>query len=180
MSIRVPNTKLDSTLCAVAVYIEFLDYRNIKADDVALQLLTNKMTQKRIHRHEKRLEESIDTRGRKLNETTDAEENLYDKQEHGDAAIVSNLSLNDQINFSTIKLEFYQRETLKRELIANDKNIDAYEPGFGYKVMEALSEGWKLLVGFLVFFARLWGFILLAIVVYVLFKRFSHLLKGKS
>ncbi|MBC7486376.1 MAG: DUF4349 domain-containing protein [Cytophagaceae bacterium] len=180
MTIRVPNTKLDSTLRAVAVHIEFLDYRNIAADDVALQLLTNKMTQKRIRRHEKRLEEAIDNRGKKLNETTNAEENLYYKQEQGDAAIISNLSLNDQINFSTIKLEFYQRETLKRELIANDKNIDAYEPGFGSKIIEALGDGWKLLAGFFIFTARLWGFILLAVLVYVLFKRFGHVLKGKQ
>lgn len=180
MTIRVPNTNLDSTLRAVALYIEFLDYRNISADDVALQLLTNKMTQKRIRRHEKRLEEAIDNRGKKLNETTNAEENLYYKQEQGDAAIVSNLSLNDQINFSTIKLEFYQRETLKRELIANDKNIDAYEQSFGSKILEALSDGWKLIAGFFVFFARLWGFILLAIVIYVLFRRFGPLLKTKK
>ena len=179
MSIRVPNTKLDSTLRAVALHIEFLDYRTITADDVALQLLTNKMKQKRIRRHEKRLEDAIDNRGKKLNETNNAEENLYYKQEQGDAAIISNLSLNDQINFSTIKLEFYQRETVKRELIANDKNMDAYEPSFGSKILEALSDGWKLLAGFFVFFARLWGFILLATFVYVLFKRFGHLLKGK-
>lgn len=180
MSIRVPNTKLDSTLRAIALHIEFLDYRNISADDVALQIFTNKMTQKRIRRHEKRLEDAIDNRGKKLNETTNAEENLYYKQEQGDAAIISNLSLNDQINFSTVKLDFYQRETLKRELIANDKNIDAYEPSFGAKVMEALSDGWKLLAGFFVFFARLWGFILVALVIYVLFKRFGHLLKRKQ
>jgi Domain of unknown function (DUF4349) len=179
MTLRVPTAKLDSTLRAVAVYVQFLDYRTITADDVALQLLNNKLTQKRIRRHEKRLEQAIDNRGKKLNETRSAEENLYYKQEQGDAATVSTLSLNDQINFSTIKLEFYQRETFKRELIANDKNIAAYEPSFGAKILEALKEGWYLLAGFFVFFARLWGFLLLAIAVYVLFKRFGYLLKGK-
>ncbi|MDF2454223.1 MAG: hypothetical protein K0R51_216 [Cytophagaceae bacterium] len=180
MTIRVPNTKLDSTLRAVAVYIEYLDYRTISADDVALQLLSNKLTQKRIRRHEKRLEDAIDNRGKKLNETTNAEENLYYKQEQGDAATISNLALNDQINFSTVKLDFYQRETVKRELIANDKNIEAYQPSFGFKIWEALKEGWTWLSGFFVFTARLWGFIVLGILVYVLIKRFGHLLKGKG
>ncbi len=177
MTIRVPNTKLDSTLRAVALHMEYLDYRTISADDVALQLLSNKLTQKRIRRHEKRLEDAIDNRGKKLNETTNAEENLYYKQEQGDAATISNLSLNDQINFSTVKLDFYQRETIKRELIANDKNIDAYQPGFGYKIWESLVEGWTWLSGFFVFVARFWGFILLGIVVYALIRRFGHLLK---
>ena len=180
MTIRVPNTKLDSTLRAVALYMEYLDYRTITADDVALHLLTNKMTQKRIRRHEKRLEDAIDHRGKKLNETTNAEENLYYKQEQGDAAIISSLALNDQINFSTVKLDFYQRETLKRELIANEKNITAYESSFGSKIWEALVEGWYSLSGFFVVIARLWGFILLAIVVYVLIRRFGHLLKSKK
>ena len=180
MTIRVPNTKLDSTLRAVALYIEFLDYRTITADDVALQLLTNKLTQKRIRRHEKRLEDAIDNRGKKLNETTNAEENLYYKKEQGDAATISNLSLNDQINFSTVKLDFYQRETLKRELIANDKNITAYQPGFGAKIWEALVEGWSWLSSFFVIITRLWGFILLGIVMYVLIRRFGYLLNSKK
>lgn len=42
--IRVPNNKLDTVLKAIAINVDYLDHRIIKADDVALQIFTNKLT----------------------------------------------------------------------------------------------------------------------------------------
>jgi len=126
ITIRVPNTKLDTTLKDIAKHIDYLDYRIIKADDVALDVLANELTQKRSAKTEKRLADAIDTRGKKLNETVQSEEILSNKQEQSDNAKIANLSLNDKINFSTITLSIYQRQDIKRELISNHKNITAY------------------------------------------------------
>src|SRR6478735_2437237 len=68
ITLRVPNTKLDSTLKEISSNIDFLDYRIIKAEDVALQILSNNLTQKRSANNEERLTNAIDTRGKKLNE----------------------------------------------------------------------------------------------------------------
>ena len=38
ITIRVPNTQLDTVIKTIAKQIDFLDYRVIKADDVSLQL----------------------------------------------------------------------------------------------------------------------------------------------
>jgi len=92
MTIRVPNTQLDSTLKDIARNIEYLDYRTIQAEDVALQILSNNMTQKRIYKNETRLTRAIEQRGRKLGETTDAEELLIEKQEQADQAKINNLT----------------------------------------------------------------------------------------
>jgi len=73
----------------------------------------------------------------------------------------------DQVNFSTIHLTIYQPQ-IKRELIANDKNIDAYEPGFGSKILESILFGWNILAAFILFLVRLWGFLLFALIVYIL------------
>src|SRR6185437_3348797 len=120
--IRVPNTKLDTFLKQVATQIEFLDYRIIKANDVGLQLLENKITQQRIKKHEEHLTKAIDEKAKKLIETSLAEENVLNKQEQADNAMMGNLSLNDQINYSTVSLQLYQKETVKRELVENEKN----------------------------------------------------------
>jgi hypothetical protein len=174
---RVPNTKLDTTLREISKNIDYLDYRIIKAEDVALQILSNNLTQKRSTKNQERLTNAIDKKGKKLNETTNAEELLLDKQEQSDNAKVSNLSLTDQIKFSTINISIYQRQTFKRELIFNDKNVDAYEPSFGSKVLESLKFGWDILETFLVFLTKLWGLFLFAILVYILYKRYGHRLK---
>jgi hypothetical protein len=177
ITLRVPNTKLDTTLKEISKNIDYLDFRIIKADDVALQILSNNLTQKRYAKNEQRLTNAIDNRGKKLNETTVAEEVLLSKQEQADNAKVSNLSLMDQINFSTINLSIYQRQTIKRELISNDKNIDEYEPGFGSKILDALKFGWDILEAFLVFLIKLWGLFLFGIVAYILYRKFGHKLK---
>lgn len=174
ITIRVPNTKLDTTLKEISKNIDYLDYRIIKADDVALQILSNNLTQKRSAKNEQRLTKAIDNRGKKLNETANAEELLLRKQEQADDAKVANLSLTDQINFSTINLNIYQRQTIKRELIPNDKNIDAYEPGFGSKVLEALKFGWNILEAFILFLVQLWGLFVFGIIAWVVYRKFGR------
>lgn len=177
ITLRVPNTRLDTTLKEIAHNIDYLDYRIIKADDVALQILSNKLKQNRSAKNEERLTNAIDNKGKKLSETTLAEEILLSKQEEADQAKISNLSLSDQVNFSTVSLFIYQRQTIKRELISNDKNIESYEPGFGTKILESLEAGWHILEIFIVFLAKLWWLILIAISGYLIFKRFAHKIK---
>lgn len=177
ITLRVPNTKLDTTLKEISNNIDYLDFRIIKAEDVALQILSNNLTQKRSAKNEERLTNAIDNRGKKLNETTIAEEVLLSKQEQADNAKISSLSLTDQIKFSTINLSIYQRQTINRELISNDKNIDAYEPGFGTKLFDALKYGWDILETFIVFLTKLWGLFLFTIVVYFIYKKYGHKLK---
>ena len=177
--LRVPNSRLDSTLKLISKNIDYLDYRIIKADDVALQLLSNNLTIKRSNKNEARITHAIDNRGKKLNETTAAEEVLLSKQEQADNAHVANSSLKDQINFSTINLNLYQNQSVRYELIANDTDIKAYEPGIGSKVIDALSYGWSMLEAVLIFLINLWGLALLAAVVFFLYKLYIIKYKKK-
>ncbi|MEI8203015.1 MAG: DUF4349 domain-containing protein [Bacteroidota bacterium] len=179
MTLRVPNIKLDTTLKTIATLIDYLDYRRIKADDVRLQYLANKITQQRVATHEERVKKAIDTKGKKLNETTRAEESLINKQEQADNAKLSNLSLQDQINYSTITLNIYQRQEIRRWVLPNEKNIDAFEPGFGNQLLDALKFGWKILDVVIVFLARLWGLFLFALIIYILYRKFGHKLRIK-
>lgn len=173
MTVRVPVTRLDSTLKDIAKVIDYLDYRVIKADDVALQVLANTLTQKRVARNEQRLTQAIDNRGRKLEETTNAEELLLQKQEEADNAKIANLSLSDQIKFSTIAIEMYQRQGIKRELIVNEDNIKEYEPPFGTKLVNAVSYGWDLLKNIILFIVDMWGIVLIAGIAWGLIRWFK-------
>ena len=177
ITVRVPNTKLDTTLKEISRNIDFLDYRIISAEDVALSILSNNLAQKRAAKNEERLTNAIDKKGKKLNETTVAEESLLDKQEQADNAKISNISLKDQINFSTIKLSIYQRETIKREVISNDKNITAYEPGFMQNLLDSLKFGWEILESIIIFITKFWGLFLFVVVVYFINKKYGYKLK---
>jgi len=169
MILRIPNTALDSTLYEISESATHIDFRNIKAEDVALQLLSNNLAQNRLTRNANRVENNIDNKGKKLTESTMAEELLIQRQEQADAAGIANLSLNDQVSFSTIKLSFYERPSVRREHIVNNKVVEEYEPSFVEKLSKSLFEGWKVLEAILVFLVKIWGFILLLSIVYLIY-----------
>ena len=177
--IRVPNTKLDTTLKQISRNIVYLDSRVIKADDVALQLLSNNLTIRRSDKNEARLKNAIDNRGKKLTETTSAEELLLNKQEQADNARIANLSLKDQINFSTINLTIYQNEGVNYEKIAREKNSKQSEPTFGFRVLDSLSYGWIIFEGIIVFLLNLWGLVLLGVLVFLAYKLYVIKFKKK-
>jgi hypothetical protein len=172
ITIRVPNTKMDTVIKTIAKQIHFLDYRIIKADDVSLQMLSNELAQKRSNSSEKRLENAIDSKGKKLNQVVKAEETLDAKKEQNDASKLQNLSLQDQVNFSTLTLNIYQDESIKQEMVANEKSINAYRPNIGLQIWDSVKTGWFMLEHIISFVVVLWPFALIGFLGFLGYKKF--------
>lgn len=172
ITIRVPNTQLDTVVKSIAKQIDFLNFRVIKADDVTLQMLSNKMAQKRSTVTEKRIATAIDEKGKKLNQVIDAEENLDTKKEQNDAKTIENLSLQDQVNFSTLTLQIYQDQTVKQEMVANEKSTNAYRPNIGLQIWDGLKTGWFILESIISFLVVFWPFALMAFLGYLGYKKY--------
>jgi len=170
MVIRVPNTLLDTTLKTIARQIDYLDYRIIKADDVSLTLLSNDLSQKRNQQNQARVEEAIQNRGKKLGETVDAEDLVYNSQTQADEARINNLSLKDQVNFSTVSLSLYQKEAIKRETIANSES-EEFRTSIGVRLVDGLKTGWHILEEIIVFIVHLWAFILIGFLGWFIYKK---------
>ncbi|MBE0391845.1 DUF4349 domain-containing protein [Flavobacterium sp. PL002] len=172
ITIRVPNTRLDTVIKSIAKQIDFLDYRLIKADDVSLKMLSNKLAQNRGSSTEKRVENAIATKGAKINDVMNAEETLADKKEQNDNAKLNNLSMQDQVNFSTLTLEIYQRETVKQTMVANSKDYNDYKPNIGIRLFDSVKTGWNVLLDIFVFLIQIWWLILLALGGFLLYKKY--------
>lgn len=172
ITIRVPNTRLDTVIKSIAKQIDFLDYRVIKADDVSLKMLSNKLAQNRGSSTEKRVENAIATKGAKINDVMNVEETLADKKEQNDNAKLNNLSLQDQVNFSTLTLEIYQRETVKQAMVANSKDYNDYKPNIGIRLFDSVKTGWNVLLDIIVFLFQIWWLILLALGGFFLYKKY--------
>lgn len=177
IALRVPNVKLDTILKCIAKEIQFLDYRVIKADDVNLQLLANELSQKRNANTSKRLENAIDKKGNKLKDINQSEENLASKKENSDNAYINNLSLKDQVNFSTVTLELYQNEQIRYELVANEKNINAYRPNLGLQIWESIKSGWFIFEGIIAFLVQLWPLFFFGLLAWFGFKKWKTIKK---
>ncbi|MBK8497918.1 MAG: DUF4349 domain-containing protein [Flavobacteriales bacterium] len=170
-TLRVPAANLDTALKSLARFVDFLDSRTVKAEDVRLMLMSNRMTQQRIARHQQRMETAIDEQGRRLRETAGAEDRLLDRQEQADQARLSSLGLEDRIAYSTIVIDIYQRQSTRHDLLPNEQNIDRYEPGFFSELAASLAFGWKLLVRIVLFIARSWSVLLIMAVIFAVLRR---------
>lgn len=172
MTMRVPNTNLKQTLEDVSKLIDYLDYRTIQAEDVYLTHLSNRMARSRLKANEARLMKAIDERGKKLKETSRAEELLLHRQARADEAMIANLRIKDRIEFSTITLNIYQREAVKRTLIENEENIDAYQPGFFSQAWDSIVFGWDILTKLILFFLKIWWLFLIGAVMYLVYRKY--------
>lgn len=172
ITIRVPNTQLDTVIKTIAKQIDFLDFRVIKADDVSLKLLANQLSQKRSASTEKRVEKAIDNKGKKINDIIEAENTLANQKEDNDNHTIENLSLQDQVNFSTITLQLYQNETIRQEIMESEKDSAAYKPNLGIQIIDSLKTGWYILEAIFVFLVNLWPFILIGFGGFFIYKKY--------
>jgi len=172
ITFRVPNTAMDTVLKSIVNQIEFLDNRLIKADDVSLQMLSNKLTQKRLQKSQKRLEKGIDFKGKKIDQIVNAEDRVLDKESDADASQLNTLSLEDQVNFSTVTLYLYQRETTRQELIKNETNTDAFRPSIGLQIVDSLKTGWYVLEVIIAFIVQMWSILLLVFFGFIIYRNY--------
>ncbi|PJJ07685.1 uncharacterized protein DUF4349 [Flavobacterium sp. 1] len=172
ITIRVPNKRLDTVIKSIAKQIDFLDYRIIKADDVSLKMLSNQLSQTRSTSNEKRIEKAIDTKGKKINDIMEAENTLANKKEQNDNAKLENLSIEDQVNFSTLTIKIYQNESVKQEIIASTKDSNYYKPNIGIRILDSLKSGWYVLLNIIVLLFEIWWLLLVAIGAYFLYKKY--------
>jgi hypothetical protein len=172
ITIRVPNKRLDTVIKSIAKQINFLDYRIIKADDVSLKMLSNQLSQKRSNSNEKRIEKAIDTKGKKINDIIDAETNLANQKEQNDTAKLENLSIQDQVNFSTLTIQIYQHESVKQEMNANMKDYNYYKPNIGIRILDSLKTGWYVLLDVIVFLFQIWWLLFISIGGFILYKKY--------
>jgi len=164
--LRVPNTQLDSTLKEIARLVEFMDYRNISAKDVTLDLLSKKLEQNRLARYDSRMKNAIDNKGKRLEDVSAAEDNLLNKQAQADESKLADLQILDKIKFSTITLSVYQNQSIKYEVIAKEKTIKPYSTPFSARFTDALKFGWTIIVEICLLLVNIWPLLFVGVLVF--------------
>jgi len=171
ITLRVPNTKLDSTLYAISTLVDFWDYRVIKADDVALQIKANQQAQSRALHSGQSIDRNINNKKGNLNQANDAVSVAGNQQEVADNAEINNLSLKDQVAYSTVSLSIYQRTETRFWNIANPdaQNVKA---GIFIRLWDSIKTGWYFAEDLFVGIMNLWFVIVLIIAGYILYRKY--------
>jgi hypothetical protein len=159
--LRVPADNLDSTLRTMGQLAQYLDYRRIDRENATFMVLRERLAARRINRTTTRLEDAVDETQAKLRDRAAIEEALFNKQTMADESYIRTLELKDQIQLSTITLQLYQRQDWVHEMVANEKNVDAYKPGFWSQAGESIGAGWDALKMLVLGIMRVWPFLLL-------------------
>jgi hypothetical protein len=177
LTLRVPYTRLDTTLRAIGRHIEFLDYRIVNADDITFRLLEEQLAQRRLAEHQQRLRSALQSRQERdgMGENADR---LLSSRADADTRRLERLRLDDAVQYSTVKIALYQPAELRQAHVANTE-FPRQQPPLAYRLSEALAGGWRLLEALLLGIIRLWGVILLAVLVYWLYKRFGSSLRAR-
>jgi hypothetical protein len=170
ITIRVPNRYLLDILKELNSMMLYVDHRTIKADDVSMQMLSNDLANKRQEKFVKRNQTVHQNRKGSIAAAVEAEETLLSHQSNADENKIQNMSLQDQVDYSTITINIYQTTFLDKVMVENRERIDNYRTNVFVRIWDSLKTGWMFFEDLLVILMRLWVFWLIGVVVFSYWK----------
>jgi hypothetical protein len=108
------------------------------------------------------------------------EENLLQKQAQADQSLINDLSLLDQIEYSTITISLYQGQERNHELIVNEENIEEFKPSLSSRIGESLKTGWYFIEDVVVGLIAAWPLFLIFIIIYLVLRKNGYLKRKKE
>ncbi len=154
MTIRVRNEFFQDLLKEIDQQAKFINYRDIKTEDVAKQFVDLESRLKTKREIEARYIEIVRKKAGTIEELLNAEEQIGELQEEIEATISRINYLKVEVSYSTIKLEFYQ--TISQEVAV------AHETPKSKQFGEALQSGWNGVVMVALALTYLWPWLVLA------------------
>ncbi|WP_412466295.1 DUF4349 domain-containing protein [Pedobacter sp. KLB.chiD] len=159
---KIPSDKLDDFTNIVSKLAVFVDNQSMKMDDQSMAYLANKLkAQNRLDAIEK-----INQVASK--KSANIESSLYIKDDYVDKRI-ANMQMDNRVKFSTITLNFYQDNTVKTMIVAND-NLYDYRPAFINRLWLGIVNGWTIFKEIIIAISNLWMLILAVILVFLVIK----------
>ncbi len=156
--LRVPYRQLDTTLRSIGRMAEFLDHRNISAEDVGLQLLEQELALLRQRSYQTQIETTVQP-NEKYDAAGRAADRLLQSRSAADASRLETLKIEDQVLFSTITLYIYQSIEVHQTMVANT-DIKPVRRSLGGQLAEAFNNGRRLLEILFLGIVNLWSIFL--------------------
>jgi len=153
MTIRVRNEFFQDLLKEIDQQARFVNYRDVKTEDVAKQFVDLESRLKTKREVEDRYIEILRKKAGTIEELLNAERQIGELHEEIEATISRINYLKDEVSYSTIHLEFYQ--TISQEVAA------AHEIPLRKQFGEAVLSGWSGMVAVALALTYLWPWLML-------------------
>ncbi len=149
LTIRVPSKNLDNLVEELAKQAAYLDYKNISSEDVSTEFVDISARLKAKQSVEQRYLDLL-KQARTIKEILEIENQLRQILEEIESAQARINYINSQEAYSTVSVEVYET----RSVIANSNS-------FWVRILNALKNGWDILLSIIVGLLNLWPFLLL-------------------
>jgi len=173
MTVRIPSEKLEDFMNHVSHLGIYLTARQMDIADLSLDYLSDKL------KIQSRAELVAQQKAGKV-VIKDPQKVLWLKDDLVDGQI-NNRRIDAAVKYSTISLNFYQSNTIVKEMIAND-DPSAYQLPFFKRLLMAFANGWFMFTELILGLANLWVFVLAGVGLFMLYKvyrkRYPALLKA--
>ncbi|RWY49457.1 DUF4349 domain-containing protein [Mucilaginibacter gilvus] len=161
MNVRVPSEKLEGFMSDVSHLGLYITGSKMDIEDKSLDYLSAKMkldSRKELVAQQKKGKITI----------KDPEKVLWLKDDMIDGQI-NNQRINAAVKYSTVSLNFYQSNTILKEMIAND-DPSSYQLPFFKRLGMAIASGWLMFTEILLGLANLWVFVLIGLGLWMAYK----------
>jgi Domain of unknown function (DUF4349) len=174
IALRVPNVHLDTFLTELSRVYTHLDFRRTNAEDLTAGFLTNQLKAQLRDNSAQRIAQASDEKGKRLADIVGAEETRVSMKDAAIEQQIQNLETDYDIAYSVVNVEIYQNAVVSRTMKSASGSLTA-SANFGFRLTQALTNGWSILLEVFLFVLNLWAFILLGFCLFLGYKKIKTL-----
>ncbi|MCZ4242729.1 DUF4349 domain-containing protein [Pedobacter punctiformis] len=161
---KVPSEKLDDFTNTIAKMAVFVDHQSMKMDDQSITYLSNRLKAQNRVDAITRINKVANKKSANVESALTIKDDYVDKK-------VENVQIDSRVKFSTITLNFYQDNTVKTMIVAND-NLYDYRPAFGKRLWLGIVNGWTIFKEIIIAVSNLWMLVVLGVATFFIIKYF--------
>ncbi|MBB5397752.1 DUF4349 domain-containing protein [Mucilaginibacter sp. AK015] len=165
MTVKIPSEKLEDFMNHVSHMGIYITSRQMDIEDKSLDYLSAKLKLKN------RREMVAQQKTGKI-KIKNPEAVLWLKDDMVDGQI-NNEKIDEAVNYSVVSLNFYQSNTIYKEIIVND-DLSTYKMPFFTRLLQSFANGWYLFTELILGLANLWVLILAGAGVWMCFRVYKR------
>jgi hypothetical protein len=170
ITLRVPNERLDTFLSELSRIYTHLDYRNVHANDLTVTFLTNQLKAQLRDNSAQCLAQASDEKGKRLSDITAAEQTRVEMKDAAIEQQIQNLETDYDIAFSVVNIDIYQNAVVSKTMKPSLGGLKTAS-NLGFRLTQALANGWSILLEIILFFVNLWAFIVLGLGAFWIYRK---------
>jgi hypothetical protein len=171
MTVKIPSEKLEDFVNQVGHMGLYVNSSKMDIEDRTLDYLSAKLkanNRKELVKDQKSGRITL----KHPDEILTVKDDIIDKQ-------ISNLKTDEQVAYSTITLNFYQNDTILKEIMAN-ADPSAYNIPVMQQVRLSFTSGWIIFMDIVVAMINLWVFVLAGVMIWVAYKLYRKRSRGTN